>query len=220
MGQAVKIERVLVWSGWLRVAHLAVGGAALLLLMTGWLLEWDASPVPAAADFHNIAAAVLIFGVVIRVWLLFAGRPIERLEKLLPAGSEWTAARETLVFYLTLGKMPLPRWYAHNPLWKLLYLVLYILLLALIASGLLRADQDFVMGIYLPDVHVFAASMVGWWMLLHVVAVVLHDYHGDATDASSIINGHRQFVVEKPVPDTKGIGETVIRLDEIGRLNK
>ena len=214
------IERLAVWSGWLRLSHLAIGGATLALLVTGWLVRYAPSQAGVAVEYHNIAAAILIFGLAIRLWRMFAGRPVEHLEKLIPVGSEWSAARATLASYVTLGKLPLPRWYAHNPLWKLLYLGLYVLLLALVVSGWLRDSRDVLFGLYLPDVHMLAASIVGWWTLLHVLAVVFHDYKGEATDVSSIINGHRQFVVDKPAPEAKGLGETVIRLDEIGQVKK
>ncbi len=216
----MKIERVPVWSGWLRLSHLATGVATLVLLATGWLLQGAPSLTAVAREYHDIAAAILIFGLVVRASRMLLGRPVERPGRLLPSGSEWAAARSTLASYLTLGKLPLPRWYVHNPFWKPLYLGLYLLLLVLVLSGWLRTGRDFFVGLYLPDVHVMFASLVGWWTLLHVLAVVFHDYKGDATDASSIINGRRQFVVDKPVPESKGMGETVIRLDEIGRLNK
>ena len=214
------IERLAVWSGWLRLSHLAIGGASLILLATGWLLKYAPSLAGGGLEYHNIAAAVLIFGLVIRLWRMLAGSSVERVEKLIPAGTEWSAARATLASYVTLGKLRLPRWHAHNPLWKLLYLGLYLLLLVLVLSGWLRSTQDFVLGLYLPDVHAIAASVVGWWTLLHIVAVVFHDYQGDATDVSSIINGHRQFVVDRPSDQTQGIGETVIRIDQIGHVKK
>lgn len=213
----MRIERVLVWGGWLRLSHLAIGGGALVLLATGWLLGHAPSQTAAAAEYHDIAAAVLIFGLAIRMWRMLVGKPVERPGRLVPAGVEWTALRATLLSYLTLGKLPLPRWYAHNPLWKLLYLLLYLLLLTLVVSGWLRAEHDFLLGLYLPDLHAAAATLVGWWTLAHVLAVVFHDYKGEATDVSSIVNGHRQFVVDRPVPEGKGVGEAVIRLEDIGR---
>lgn len=209
------IEKVLVWSGWLRLSHVAVGSATLALLATGWVIEHAPLQADAAADFHYLAAAVLVFGLALRIFLMFRGGPVERLDQLIPEDGEWGAVAETGRFYLGMGKAPLPRWYAHNPLWKPLYLLLYLLLLVLVVSGWLRTDHSLFLGIYLPDVHAIFASAVGWWALLHVIAVVLHDYRGGTTDVSGMINGYRHFAIDKAAPPDTPEVETAIRIDDI-----
>lgn len=193
-----RIERVPVWGGWLRLSHAAVGLSALVLIVTGWLLEAAPSLEADAADFHYYAASVLMFGLVLRVVLAFAGSPLEAFDKLIPEDGELRAMRDMLLFYLTLGRAPLPRWYAHNPLWKPVYLVFYLCLAILVLTGWLREDQPLLWGWYLPSVHGIFASAVAWLSLLHILSVVLHDYRGDAADISAIINGHRYFTVETP----------------------
>ena len=127
---AEQIRRVPVWSGWLRVAHWALAGATLLMLVTGWLIANAPTVAAGAAEVHYLGAAVLVFGLALRLFLGFAGKGAERLEHLVPKPSEMTGLRNSALFYLSLGKAPLPNWYAHNPLWKPIYLVWFALLVA------------------------------------------------------------------------------------------
>ena len=54
--------------------------------------------------------------------------------------------------------------------------------------------------------------------VLHIVAVVVHDYRGNAADVSSIINGHRHFIPEKPTTTFEPVPkETAVRLDQLKR---
>lgn len=215
-----RLQRVRVWSGWLRLSHALIGLSTLALLVTGWLLDAAPSLREGARDIHYLLAAVLVFGLALRLLLMFRGSPVERIDQLAPGDDEWSAVKETARFYLSLGKTPLPRWYAHNPLWKSLYLLLYVLLLVLVLSGWLRDGHPLLLGIYLPDVHALFATVVACWSVLHVLAVILHDYRGDAADTSSIINGHRLFLIEKPGLDPVELQETAVRLDQIGRTGK
>ena len=210
------IEKVLIWSGWLRLSHAAVGGATLTLLATGWLIAHAPTLAEQAADYHYLAAGVLVFGLGLRAFLMFWGGRVERLDQLMPDDKEWGAVAETARFYLGMGKAPLPRWYAHNPLWKPLYLLLYLLLLVLVLSGWLRADHSLILGVYLPDVHAIFAAAVGWWTLLHLIAVVLHDYRGGTTDVSAIINGYRHFNIERDAHAGAPKVETAVRIKDIG----
>jgi len=54
-----------------------------------------------------------------RIVLLVAGRtPTDRWHDCLPlTRQKWHGVRAMLVFYLSLGRVPLPAWYGHNPLW-------------------------------------------------------------------------------------------------------
>lgn len=205
-----RIEKLQVWSGWLRLSHLAVGLASLVLLATGWLIEAAPSVQAGAIDAHYIAASVLLFGLVLRVALAIWGSPLEAFDRLIPDDEEWRTIRETLLFYLTLGRAPLPRWYAHNPFWKPVYLVLYLCLLVLLLTGWVREGNEVLWGWYLPSVHALFASVVGWLVLFHVITVVLHDYRGDAADVSGIINGNRHFVIE--TPETPQVSQPVAEI--------
>lgn len=214
------IRRVQVWSGWARLSHLLVGGSVLVLMVTGWLSLHAPSVEAEAVDIHYYAASILIAGLVLRFWLMFAGRPVERLSQLVPEDDEWPAVGQMLRFYVGFGKTPLPRWYAHNPLWKPLYLLLYVCLLVLALSGALQSNSPLLFGAYLPDIHGIFATAVWILVVAHMVTAALHDLKGESDDVSGIINGHRLFVVDRSQLEPAVTQETVIRLDRIARPPK
>ena len=203
------LRRVRVWGGWLRLAHGALALSTLVLLATGWLIANSPSVAEDAVDFHYYAASVLVFGLMLRGWLLFFGSEVERFEQLMPGPGEGRRMRETLLFYASLGRLKLPHWYAHNPLWMPIYLVLLLVLLVMVVSGGFMQSHPLVWKLYLPSVHAFWAGVIGWFVLLHLIAVIWHDAKGGQADVSAIINGWRIFEVDKselpPPPVDNGI---------------
>lgn len=195
-----RIERRLVWSGGVRLSHLIVGLSVLVLMATGWLLEQAPSVAVLASDLHYLAASTLLFGVALRFWQMWRGGAADSLARWMPEDDEWPKVAQMLRFYLSLGKASLPRWYAHNPLWKPLYLLLYVCLLVLAVSGWLRADSPVFMGVYLPAIHGIFAGLVTAFTLLHALAVVLHDYRAKTNDVSAMIHGERDFLIEPTSP--------------------
>ncbi|MCB1785400.1 MAG: cytochrome b/b6 domain-containing protein [Chromatiaceae bacterium] len=214
---AEQIRRVPVWSGWLRVAHWALAGATLLMLVTGWLIANAPTVAAGAAEVHYLGAAVLVFGLALRLFLGFAGKGAERLEHLVPKPSEMTGLRNSALFYLSLGKAPLPNWYAHNPLWKPIYLVWFALLALSALTGWLMPDTPVVGVFYLPRVHQWMANAVFVVTLAHVYSVVLQDLRGQAADTSAMINGHRYFRVEREGLVKPEVPQVSIRIDDLNR---
>jgi len=212
------IKRVLVWSGWLRLSHACIGFAVLVLLFTGWLIAESPSLAESALELHYLVSSLLIFGIVVRIVLMFAGRQHERLPGLFPASSELNAMAKTLRFYISLGKSPMPGWYAHNSLWKPVYFVIYLALVVLVISGAVLPDVSLIMGFYVPSVHVFWARIMLWFSLLHIASVLLHDYRNQTTDISAMVNGYRLFLIK----DNKGGSgsEDVIQHITIDSLKK
>ncbi len=192
------IQRTLIWSSWLRLSHWLIAIAVLSLAATGWLIEMTPSMANAASDYHYLFATVLIGGMVLRVGLLFSNKSAGYWQKLLPEAKERRAYKQILFFYLSLGKSPLPRWYAHNPFWKPIYLLLLLVLLFQILTGVNRDEFPIVLGFYLPNVHAFLASIIVGFTVLHIIAVVLHDLKGTTSDISAMIHGYKIFVVQKP----------------------
>lgn len=189
------IKRVLVWSGWLRLSHATIGLAVLVLLLTGWLIAESPSLAESALELHYLASSFLIFGLAIRVGLMFAGREHERLPGLFPASSELNAMAQAFRFYISLGKSPMPGWYAHNSLWKPVYLVIYLALVVLVITGAIMPDIALILGFYLPSVHVFLAQLMFWLVVLHIASTVLHDYRNQTSDISAMVNGYRLFLI-------------------------
>ena len=190
------VKRVLVWSGWLRTGHACLAVSVPVMLVTGLLIAQSPSLHGPALDWHYLGAALLVFGLVIRAVLLFAGREHERFSALVPSNAELPAMIGTLRCYLSFGRMPLPGWYAHNPLWKPLYLLMYLALVMLAATGAAMPDVSILLGFYVPNVHAFWAQLAFWLTLLHVASAILHDYRGRTADVSAMINGYRVFEVD------------------------
>ncbi len=192
-----QLRQIPIWSGWYRFTHLAIASATLTLIGSGWLIAQAPSVAAAASELHLLAAALLIFGLVLRLALGLFGQPLERWNALLPHTGEIETIKGTLMFYLSLGKAPLPRWHSQNPLWKPLYLLLYVLLLLAAISGGLIPQQDVLLGWYLPHLHRSVADLIFWLALLHPLAIILHDWRGKTADCSAILNGQRLFNIER-----------------------
>lgn len=212
---AEQIRRVTVWRGWLRLAHGLLAGATLVLMATGWLVANAPSVAEAAADWHYLAAGVLLFAIVLRVFLGLFGEGAERFEHLMPTSSEWPSVRASALFYLSLGKAPLPNWFAHNPFWKLLYLFLLIVLVLAALSGWLMPDRPLIGRFYLPHVHALLADMVSIWVLAHLYCVILQDYRGRSADVSAMISGDRYFSVDRDTLVKPEMPQVSIRLDSL-----
>lgn len=192
-----EFRRVLVWSGWLRFSHLCIGLSVIVLLLTGWLTAESPLLAEEAMDIHYLAASFLLFGLALRIVLMVFGQTNDRLMSLIPRRSELKAIGQTVLFYLSLGKRELPRWYGHNPLWKLVYLLIFTGLAIQILTGALMREQLLFYGLYLPSIHQFWAKTLLWISGLHILAVVLHDLKGRGSDISGIINGYRLFFVDR-----------------------
>lgn len=216
-----EFKRIRVWGGWLRLSHLSIGLSTLLLLATGWLIAEGAILATAVLDVHYLAASLLLFGLVLRFVLMVFGQANERAGALIPQRSEWRAIGAQLLFYLSLGRAPLPRWYAHNPLWKLIYLLIFLGLAVLLVTGALMQDRPLIGGIYLPAVHTFWAKILLWISGLHILAVILHDLKGKGADVSGIINGYRLFFIDRDQAHARGEPSVqYVSMEELGSKDR
>ena len=213
-------QRVSVWSQWMRLAHWSIALSVLVLIATGWLVESAPSVATGAADLHAYAASVLMAGLALRIWLLFADRGVGGWEALVPARANLPAMKEMLMFYLSFGKMPLPNWYAHNPLWVPLYALLYLFLVVMAVTGLFMEEHPLVAGVYLPSLHRHFAAIIAGITGLHLITVVLQDVRGKRGDVSAMLNGYKLFETQKP--DQPGIMKQSpgVSIDAIGRDRK
>lgn len=200
-----QIRRLPVWSKPLRLCHWSMALATLILLLSGWLMTWAPERADQVRDTHYYAAALLIAGFVARLWLLFAGKGSELWGELLPNRHRLHQGAEVLRSYLTLGKLPLPRWYSHNPLWAPLYLLLFVVLLAQIGSGLLLLNQvTLIGGLSLRSLHGWGYLFLLGFTLLHVAAVFFHDAKSTSADLSGMVNGYRLFTIEPLQEEARG----------------
>ena len=210
------IYRTLVWSGKLRFAHWALTLSTLVLMATGWLIPAAPSIVEITRDWHYLAAAIFTTALVLRLWLLVNDKRSAGIIALMPRKKSVSGMAQMLRFYITLGKAPLPAWFAHNPLWAPIYLFAILIMLLLAATGVLMHEHPALFNIYLPDLHTGLAGILSAFTLLHVISVFMHDAKGTGSDISAMVNGHRIFVVQKT--DKKKAGTVQhVSLDDFGK---
>jgi Ni/Fe-hydrogenase 1 B-type cytochrome subunit len=213
-------QRVSVWSQWMRLAHWSIALSVLTLIATGWLVGSAPSVAAGASDLHGYAASVLMAGLALRIWLLFADKGVGGWEALVPARANLPAMKQMLVFYLTLGKAPLPNWYAHNPLWVPLYALLYLFLVVMAVTGIFMEEQPLVAGFYLPSIHLAFAKIITVLTVLHLATAVLQDIKGKRGDVSAMLNGYKLFESQKPDSVEFMRQSPGVSIDAIGRDRK
>ncbi|MGD8589488.1 MAG: cytochrome b/b6 domain-containing protein [Chromatiales bacterium] len=197
--QSDTISRIHVWSRWLRLAHWSLAVSVFGLLASGWLLAKDPVLFAAASDYHFIFAALLLPALLLRLYLLFAGKGTDHLKDCELDRHKIIQAWEVVRFYLTLGRVPLPKWYSHNPLWGPIYLLLFLFLTLSAISGLALSKEIMSFaGISLYDLHRLGYYFALTFVCLHLPAVFSHDLSGQGSDVSAMIHGYRIFMVGKP----------------------
>ncbi len=193
----ISLQRPYIWPASLRLSHWLLALSVIGLLGSGWFIGHVARFYLPALDYHYIFAYLLSIATVIRIYLFVRKKKgAACLRDLLPGKSQLQAVLASLKFYVSLGKTPLPRWYAHNPLWAPLYLLLWFIVLLQIISGFLVGAGHSQLLFNLYDLHVVSAAIIFWFCLLHVLAVFVHDLKGNNSDASAMIHGYRVFVLE------------------------
>ena len=209
----VEIKRLPVWSGWLRLSHWVMTCAVLVLMFSGWLLHRAPELASWTLDAHYYAGALLLTAFLIRIYLLFFGSGSDLLASCTLDRHKFKQALAVLGSYMTLCKVPLPKWYAHNPLWGPLYLLFFVLIAMQITSGLLLMNHITLIGdTSVRGLHLFGFQLTLGFSLLHILAVFVHDLKGTGSDVSAMISGQRIFVLE-PQPTQQDAGS--VSLDEL-----
>ncbi len=194
--QAQTVTRVLIWSRWLRLSHWVLAVTSLGLILTGWLMGQDSPYADIISDLHYLLSGLFLPALLLRLYLLFFGQGTDLLKDCEPNLHRITQAWEVIRFYLTLGKLPLPKWYSHNPLWGPVYLMLFFFLLLTAISGLMLLNGIHFLGsISMLNLHLLCYLAILTFSLLHIVAVFTHDLSNKAGDISAMINGFRLFEV-------------------------
>ena len=195
-----KINRVAIYSSAQRITHWLIAGATIFLLLSAWLVQHSDVDVIAWLDWHIMIGQVLSLVLAFRVYLLFtSGSGHWRF--LIPTKEQRHTVLQTLKFYASLGRLPCPDWYAFNPVWQPLYLLLIIIMILTTTSGYLTGNYLFLSGITMPQLHAFFASIILYFTLTHIVFSILHDIKGNGAQISAMLNGYKYFhikEVEKP----------------------
>ncbi len=201
--QAITVTRVLVWSRWVRLSHWLIALSCVGLMLTGWLMSNDPILSTAAGDLHYYFSGLLIPALLLRLYLLFFGKGTDHLSDCEPDLHKLRQAKQVLKFYLTLGKVPLPRWFSHNPLWGQLYLLLFLFLtLSAISGVFLLQGIASIIGVSNHDLHWLSYYVVNIFVLLHIPTVFSHDLSNKNADISGMVNGYKIFHTERvDIPD-------------------
>lgn len=216
---ATEFRRVRVWPAVIRLTHWAMTLGLLVLLPTGWLLTTGLIANEELYqllrhDLHEPAGHVLAVALAVRLaYLVAGGSGLTGWKALLPITAQQRAAvREMARFYSALSSRPLPGYYAHNPLWAPLYLIVFALLAVAAATGLML-EFPFLQAVAHaeePAVLRLHGRLVEWilvWCVFHVAAAVLHDWRGQGSDVSALISGYRIFPVERQAAPSPGVVE-------------
>lgn len=218
-----------VWPLWLRLSHWVMALCALILLVTGWFLGSgmvvNELLVEALRGVHVPAGQLLAAALAVRLVMLFVDTGVGGWRALEVTREGAQSALEMFRFYLAFGRRRLPGFFAHDPLWKLLYPAFYILLLAQTLSGLgleysamrqvLRLGSDI-----LDSWHSAGAWLVAWVAGLHIASVMLRELRSQGYEVSAMLHGHKLFRVDKsefPETQLKPQSGVSVKLDLTGK---
>jgi len=191
--QTIKIIEI--WDKGLRLSHWLMAAGVTFLLVSAWFMKNTEINYQVLYDWHLIIGQSLVFVLGYRLFLMFKlgtgnWKGISRMNL---AGMV-----DMLKFYLSLGRFPLPNWFSYNPFWAPLYVLFYLVMILALATGLIYTNNiSFVIGFAVKDVHVFMASVIAGFVLLHPLAAFWHDWRGDSATISPMIGGKRFFIVEQ-----------------------
>ncbi len=196
-----EIKRVPIFSTAQRVTHWLIAAGTFFLLISAWLVQHADVDAIAWLDWHIMVGQALSLVLAYRVYLLIIpGSGHWRL--LIPTREQRHITKQTIKFYASLGRLPCPDWYAFNPLWQPLYLLLIVIMILATVSGYLTGSYLFLNFIPMPELHSFFAAIILYFTLAHIAFSVLHDVKGSGAQISAMLNGFKFFQI-KPVPKTQ-----------------
>lgn len=139
----------------IRLIHWAIFFALIALSVTGYWIGSGNLPAGPGGVFqmgwiryvHTVAGWVLLAALVARIFSFFTGNPYARWRAFVPYRKEdFRDLKEALLYYLFLKRRYPHQDFGHNRLAAVTYLVVYLLLLAMVASGLALHGMAFSTG--------------------------------------------------------------------------
>lgn len=205
---ATEFREQMVWPLALRLIHWLLAIAVTVLLLTGWLLGSglvlnEALYQMLRESLHVPAGQLAGVALLARLLLLLFDPGVGGWRALLvPAARDLAGTGEMLKFYLSFGRRRIPGYYAHDPLWRLVYPFWFLLTGVQVLSGMAleweRPRALLGAGTATWSAwHAAIAGVIFWLVLLHVVSVLLREVRGRGYEVSAMIQGHRIFKVEK-----------------------
>ena len=196
------IQRIAIYSKAQRITHWLIAAGTTFLLISAWLIQHSDVDILAWTDWHIMLGQALSVVLAFRIYLLFKpGSGHWRL--LIPSREQRHILLQTIKFYASLGRLPCPDWYAYNPLWQPLYLLLIATLIVTTISGYLIGNALFFAGLSMTQLHAIVATLVLYFSLIHPLFAVIHDVKGQGAQISAMLNGYKYFqskAVDKPLP--------------------
>ncbi len=192
------INRVAVYSSAQRITHWLLALGILFEIASAWLIQHSDVDILAWSDWHSMIGQALVLVLAFRVFLLFInGSGHWRL--LWPTRGQRHIVFQTLKFYASLGRLPCPDWFAFNPVWQPIYLLMIVLMWLATISGLLTGSYLFLFGSSMSELHGLLSYSLFYLILAHVVFAIVHDVKGNGAQISAMLNGYK-FFQSKPGP--------------------
>lgn len=165
--------------------------------LSAWLVDHSDVDLVVWSDWHLMIGQVLLLVMIWRLLLFFfAGSGHWRF--FIPTREQRHIIRDTLRFYLSLGRTPLPDWYAFNPVWQPIYLLMIALGGIAVVTGFFHSALPFAGGLSSAGLHAFASYLLLSLALAHIVFAAWHDSMGRGAQISGMLNGHKYFHIDTP----------------------
>ena len=209
--EKITYRRQKVYDPALRLIHLWNGLAILFLMVTIWISDLFDKGVGEDTlwQIHIFIGYALVVGIVARLaWGLVGPRHARYSDMWHPA-AWWNAVRH---FNLTTK----PR-FGHNTLASAVYLLVYLLLIAMAVSGLGLAAIEHSMGpfntwfgdmTWLEDLfeepHEIIYYLLMGFVVIHIAALIWHEYKDKTPVAQAMVTGYQYEVEPDSVQQTQG----------------
>lgn len=190
------INRIPVFSVLQRLTHGVIALGVLFELSSAWLIQHSDVDVLAWSDWHAMVGQVLLLTILLRIGLLFRNES-GHWRFLIPTREQRHVVLQTLKFYASLGRLPCPDWYAFNPVWQPIYLLMIFILLLTALSGFMLGKLLMIGGVTMTEIHLSVASLVLYFTLAHIVFAIWHDVKGNGAQISAMMNGYKYFHIGK-----------------------
>jgi cytochrome b len=209
--EKITYRRQKVYDPALRLIHLWNGLAILFLMVTIWISDLFDKGVGEDTlwQIHIFIGYALVVGIVARLaWGLVGPRHARYSDMWHPA-AWWNAVR-----HLNLTTKPR---FGHNTLASAVYLLVYLLLIAMAVSGLGLAAIEHSMGpfntwfgdmTWLEDLfeepHEIIYYLLMGFVVIHIAALIWHEYKDKTPVAQAMVTGYQYEVEPNSVQQTQG----------------
>jgi Ni/Fe-hydrogenase 1 B-type cytochrome subunit len=181
------IQQVAIFSSTQRITHWLIAAGVIFELISAWLVQNADVDIIAWSEWHVMIGQALTLPLLLRVYLLLVRGPTH-WRGFMPTRGQRHLLLETLKFYASLGRLPCPDWYAYNPVWQPIYLLIIAVLAATTATGFAMGSGPGVL-----NWHSTLAAIILYFTLAHIFFSVLHDIKGNGAQISAMLNGNKYF---------------------------